>query len=459
MVKKSFSVIILAAGRGVRMKSSLPKVLHPVAGTPMILRILEQARAAGAGEIRVVVGFGENLVRQVVEPFGGICFKQADQKGTADAVLAAQPGNLEGPVLIMNGDHPLIEIPDIKRIIEDYHNSQGGINLVTVKLKHPGSYGRIVRSQGAVKAIVEAKDAAKDTLKIKEINTGIYVLDAELLNTILPQISNANAQKEFYLTDMISIAIENGVRVNTVTLKPHVAVGVNSQEELAKATQQIFLRKAKALMAEGVLMLDPKTTYIEDSVQVGPSSVIYPGVYLKGKTQIGSFCVIEPHSFLNGVTCEDSVQIKAGCYLEDCIIRNKAVIGPYARLRPETEIGADARVGNFVEMKKVKFGAGAKAGHLTYLGDAEIGENTNIGCGTITCNYAADKKKYKTKIGKNVFVGSDSQFVAPVTVGDDAVIGSGSTITKDVPAKSLAVARAKQFIKENYTPKTPQKKD
>ncbi|MCB0350464.1 MAG: bifunctional UDP-N-acetylglucosamine diphosphorylase/glucosamine-1-phosphate N-acetyltransferase GlmU [Bdellovibrionales bacterium] len=455
MNKDSFSVIILAAGRGVRMKSSLPKVLHPVAGSPMILRISDQAKAAGASEVRVVVGYGENLVRAVVEPSGATCFKQLEQKGTADAVLAAQPGTLEGPVLILNGDHPLIEAADIKRVFEDFKNGQGGITLVTAELKHPGSYGRIVRSNGELKAIVEAKDASADTLKIREVNTGIYMLDAELLNKLLPQISNANAQKEFYLTDIISLSIDNGIPVSTVTLKPHVAAGVNSQEELAMATKKLFRRKAKALMADGVLMLDPSTTYVEDRVQIGASSVLYPGVYIRGGTKLGSFCVVEPGSFLNNVICEDSVQIKAGCYLEDCVIKTKAVIGPYARLRPETEIGKEARVGNFVEMKKVKFGDGAKAGHLTYLGDAEIGDGTNIGCGTITCNYAADKKKYKTKIGKNVFVGSDTQFVAPISVGDDAVIGSGSTITKDVPAKALAVARGKQFVKENYVPKTP----
>lgn len=450
MGAKSFSVIILAAGRGVRMKSSLPKVLHPVAGVPMVLRIAETARAAGAKEVRVVVGFGENLVRQVIEPMGAICFKQQEQRGTADAVRAAQPESLEGPVLILNGDHPLIEVDDIKRVVEDFTNSSGGVTLVTAKLKTPGSYGRIVREKGNLRAIVEAKDASAETLKIKEINTGIYMLDAALLNSMLPKISNANAQKEFYLTDIISLSIDNKVPVSTISLKSHVAAGVNSQEELAAATRRIYLRKAKRLMAEGVMLLDPRSTYIEDSVEIGPSSVVYPGCFIKGKTRIGSFCVVEPHSFLMNVMCEDSVQIKAGSYLEDCVLRTKAIVGPYARLRPETEIGRDARVGNFVEMKKVKFGDGAKAAHLTYLGDAEVGEETNIGCGTITCNYAVDKKKYKTVIGKNVFVGSDTQFIAPINIGDGAVIGSGSTITKDVPSGALAVARGRQIIKENY---------
>lgn len=451
MRSKAFSIIVLAAGRGVRMKSSLPKVLHPVAGVPMILRIAEVGRKAGAKEIRIVVGFGENLVRQVVEPAGAVCFKQVDQKGTADAVKSAQPETLEGPVLILNGDHPLIRVEDIKRIIEDYENGPGGITLVTAKLKVPGSYGRIVRDSGILRAIVEAKDASINALKIKEVNTGIYMLSAELLNRLLPKITNKNVQQEFYLTDIISLAIENKIQVNTLTLKSHVAAGVNSQQELAAATRRIYARKAKELMSEGVMLLDPPSTYIEDSVEIGSSTVVYPGSYLKGRTRIGSFCVIEPHSFLHNVVCEDSVQIKAGSYLEDCILRAKAKVGPYAHLRPGTEIGREAHVGNFVEMKKVKFGDGAKAGHLTYLGDAEVGAGTNIGCGTITCNYAADKKKYKTKIGKNVFVGSDTQFIAPIEIGDDAVIGSGSTITKNVPKGALAVARGRQVMKENYS--------
>ncbi len=435
------------------MKSNLPKVLHPVAGQPMISRIVNCAKAAGATEIRVVVGVGENLVRQVVEPLGAVCFKQAEQRGTADAVRAAQASSLTGTVLILNGDHPLITTEDIHRVLEDYFNSQGGITLATAKLKKPGALGRVVRDGGNVRAIVEAKDASSETLKIREVNTGIYALDAKLLNQVLPHIGSTNAQNEFYLTDMVGLAIENKIPVSGLRLPARVAMGVNSQEELAFASRRIFYRNAKNLMAEGVVFIDPRATYVEDSVKIGAASVIYPGAYIRGATQMGSFCVIEPNCFLNSVTLEDSVHVLGGSYLENCVLRTKSVVGPYARIRPETEIGAGARVGNFVELKKVKFGAGAKASHLTYLGDAEIGENTNIGCGTITCNYAVDKKKYLTKIGKDVFVGSDSQFVAPVTVGDGAIIGSGSTITKDVPAKALAVARARQVNIENYKPK------
>lgn len=420
----------------------------------MILRVLRQVRMAGAKEARVVVGYGEELVRQVVEPMGGVCFRQAEQKGTADAVRSAKPDTLTDGVLILNGDHPLIEANDLKTLFKEAQKNPKAITLVTAKLKKPGNYGRIVRHNGQLKAIVEAKDASAETLKINEVNVGIYLLPAKILNTLLPQIKNNNAQKEFYLTDIVALAHEHKLALQTIELSPRVAVGVNSQLELARATRFLYLRKARTLLEKGVVILDPRSTYIEDTVEVGASSVIYPGAFLRGDTKLGQFCVLEPNAYLVNVICQDSVQIRAGSYLEDCEIDKKAIIGPYARIRPETKIGEDARVGNFVEMKKVNFAKGAKANHLTYLGDADIGENTNIGCGTITCNYAVDRKKYKTVIGKNVFVGSDTQFVAPVSVGDGAIIASGSTITKNVPEKALAVARAKQFVKENYKPKS-----
>ncbi|HEY1080142.1 MAG TPA: DapH/DapD/GlmU-related protein, partial [Bdellovibrio sp.] len=269
----------------------------------------------------------------------------------------------------------------------------------------------------------------------------------------LPQIKNNNAKKEFYITDLISMCIQDKCKVQAIRSTPKVAVGVNNQAELAKATRLLFKRKAMRLMEEGVLMIDPRTVYVEESVEIGAGTVIYPNVFLRGKTKIGSFTVIESNCFVSDSQVGDSVQLRGGSYLEGAKLHNKVTAGPYARLRPETEIFEEAHVGNFVEMKKVKFGKKSKAGHLTYLGDAEVGEEVNIGCGTITCNYAADKKKYKTKIGNRVFVGSDTQFVAPIEVGDDAVIGSGSTITKNVPAKALAVARGKQFVKENYVAK------
>lgn len=447
------TVIALAAGKGTRMKSPLPKVLHPVAGRPMIEKVIQASKQAGAKEIRVIVGHGQALVRQVVEPMGVACYVQDEQLGTAHAVRCAKPETIEGDVVIMNGDHPLIEAADIKNFVQIFREEKCDLAVVTAELKNPGEFGRIVRHRGDLAAIVEAKDASADTLKINEVNTGIYIVKADILTEFLPQIQNNNSKKEFYLTDLISLCIQDKKKVQPIKANAKVAVGVNTQLELAKATRLIFKRKALKLLEDGVLMIDPRTTYVEESVEIGAGSVLYPNVFIRGRSRIGSFTVIESNTFISDSEIGDSVQIRGGSYFEGAKISNKASVGPYARLRPETEIGEEAHVGNFVEMKKVKFGKKSKAGHLTYLGDADVGEEVNVGCGTITCNYAADKKKYKTKIGNRVFVGSDTQFIAPVEIGDDAIIGSGSTITKDVPAKALAVARGRQIIKENYTPK------
>jgi bifunctional UDP-N-acetylglucosamine pyrophosphorylase/glucosamine-1-phosphate N-acetyltransferase len=325
-------------------------------------------------------------------------------------------------------------------------------------LKDPKQFGRIVRQNGKLKTIVEFKDASQDTLKIKEVSTGIYIVKSDILKKYLPKIKNDNANKEYYLPDLISLALDGGKSVQALlSSNTHVAHGVNTQEELAEATSLVYKAKNKQLLSQGVILIDPRSTYIEDTASVGAGSVVYPNVFIRGKTAIGPFCVIEPNVFISDCIIEDGVQVKAGSYLEHSVIKSLAKVGPYARLRPDTVIGKNAHVGNFVEMKKVNFGAHSKAGHLTYLGDADIGEDVNIGCGTITCNYAADKKKYKTKIGDRVFVGSDSQFVAPVEIGSDVIIASGSTITKNVPTGDLAIARARQENKAGMAAKFKKK--
>lgn len=457
MTSERLTVIVLAAGKGTRMKSPLPKVLHPVAGRPMLENVVRAAKGAGASEVRVVIGHGGNLVKAVAEAWNVSCHEQKEQLGTAHAVKSAGLSDLEGDVIIMNGDHPLIEADDLKVVLSEFREQKADLAVVTAILKDPAEFGRIIRHQGELVAIVEAKDASADTLKIREVNTGIYVVKAKVLKNDIERIENRNSKKEYYLTDLISIALANQRTVEAIQASAKVALGVNTQEELARATRKLYNRKVRRLMAAGVMVLDPKNTYVEEDVQVGPGSVLYPGCFLRGRTRIGNFSVIEPHVFISDSEIGDSVQIRAGSYLEKSKVHAKCVVGPYARLRPDTVMHEESQVGNFVELKKVELGKKSKASHLTYLGDAEIGENVNIGCGTITCNYAVDRKKYKTKIGNNVFVGSDSQFVAPVTIGDGAIIGSGSTITKDVPAQALAVARAKQFVKENYVPKAEPK--
>lgn len=439
------------------MKTPLPKVVHPVAGRPMIERVLREVKAAKADEVRVVVGFGEELVRQIVEPLGAVCFKQERQQGTADAVRAAQPQTLQGDVLILNGDHPLMEVSDINKIRQQFNDSKAALAVVTCELDEPGSFGRIVRQGGKLKAIVEFKDASHESKKIKEINTGIYLVKANVLRDLLPKIENSNAQGEFYLTDLVGLAVERNLNVEGIRAEPRVAMGVNTQAELAEATRMAFARKAARLMESGVMLLQPDATFVEDTVEVEPAAILYPGVFLRGQTKIGALSVLEPGCMVMDSIIGSGVHMKSGTYIERSTVGSHVELGPYAHLRPGNEVGEGCKIGNFVELKKVKFGPGAKAGHLTYLGDAEIGENTNIGCGTITCNYAVDRKKYVTKIGKDVFVGSDSQFIAPVEIGDGAYIGSGSTITKNVPPGALAVTRGQQIIRENYQPRVKKK--
>lgn len=436
------------------MKSPLPKVLHPVAGQPMISRVVHTCRQAGVTEIRVVVGHGQSLVKTVLEPLNVQAYLQEQQLGTADAVKAAQLDSINSDVIIMNGDHPLITEQDLKNFISDFKEQKLDVAVVTVELQEPGAFGRIVRNSNQLVSIVEAKDASMEALKIKEVNTGIYIAKASVLQKYIPRIQNNNSKKEFYLTDLIDLALSDKLRVQALlSNNTDVAHGVNNQLELAEATKKVFLTNNKKLMENGVIFIDAQTAYVEETVIIGPGSVIYPNTFVRGKTAIGAFTVIEPNCFISDSIIGDSVHLKAGSYIEQTIIKNKASVGPYARLRPETTIGESAHVGNFVEMKKVNFGNKSKAGHLTYLGDADIGEDVNIGCGTITCNYAADKKKYKTVIGDRVFVGSDSQLVAPVNVGNDALIASGTTVTKDVPEGALALARAPQVNKEGYAKK------
>ncbi|MFZ3230902.1 MAG: bifunctional UDP-N-acetylglucosamine diphosphorylase/glucosamine-1-phosphate N-acetyltransferase GlmU [Pseudobdellovibrio sp.] len=448
------TAIILAGGQGTRMKSPLPKVLHPVAGRPMIVRALESCLQSGVENIRVVVGHGQNLVKTVLEPYQVKAYVQEQQLGTADAVKAADVETLEGHVLIMNGDHPLISTADIKSFFTEFSARKLDLAVFTVQLPQPGEFGRIVRKNNKLASIVEAKEASAEVLQINEINTGIYIAKAEVLKKLIPLVKNENSKKEFYLTDIITLAADYKYSVDAILTKnSDIAHGVNNQIELALATQKVFQQNSEKLMNAGVVFIDPRSTYIEDTVLIAAGSVIYPGVFLRGKTAIGTFTVIESNCFISDSIIGDSVQIKAGSYIEKTIIETQASVGPYARLRPDTTIGKAAHVGNFVEMKKVKFGANSKAGHLTYLGDADIGEDVNIGCGTITCNYAADKKKYKTIIGDRVFVGSDSQFIAPVTIGSDSIIASGSTITKAVPEGALSLSRVPQVNKEGYAAK------
>lgn len=454
MEKRKLIAVILAAGQGKRMNSPLPKVLHPVAGDPMIVRVMNEIKKCNAHEIRVVVGTGKELVEPIVKQKGGICFVQTEQRGTGHALMAADFETFEGDVLIVNGDHPLLDSEVLNKAINEFKNEDLEIAVLSCDLPKNKQFGKIVRNKnGGLREITEVTDASSEVLKITEVNTGIYIAKSELLKKYLPKIEPHNNQKEIYLTDIIGLAVENKQKVDAIKVNEACAFGVNDQIQLSKATKQIIANKVRKIMMDGVTVMSPESVYIEDDVTVGSGTVIYPGTFLKGKTQIGVFCIIEPNCFITSSKLGNGVHVKLGSYIDNANIKNKASIGPYAHIRPETTVGEEAKIGNFVELKKVQFGDRSKASHLTYIGDAKIGTDTNIGCGTITCNYAVDKKKYETIIGDNVFVGSDSQFIAPVTVGDNAVIGSGSTITKDVPARALGVARSRQTNIENYKKK------
>jgi bifunctional UDP-N-acetylglucosamine pyrophosphorylase/glucosamine-1-phosphate N-acetyltransferase len=449
---ENITAIILAAGQGTRMRSDLPKVLHAAAGRPMIDRVVSELQKAGVQSCRVVVGFGAEKVKNHLKDFNDTEFYiQESQRGTADAVRSADVETLRGAVLICNGDHPLITSDDYEVTLNTFFETDCDILVVTSEVKNPHGFGRILRSQkGKLIGIVEERDATPSQKEICEINTGLYVIKSEILQKLLPQIKNSNAKKEFYLTDLISLGLSEGLKMEISLQRPRVARGVNTQNELAQASRALFLRKARALMESGVVIIDPRNTYIDSDVHIGVGTYVYPGVMITGKTKIGENCKIEAHCQIVSSQIGDSVEVRWGSILENAKVGKKCLVGPYARLRPDSVVGDESHIGNFVEIKKSTLGMRVKANHLSYIGDAEIGDDTNIGCGTITCNFAVDRKKYKTVIGKNVFVGSDSQFVAPVKIGDGAIIGSGSTITKDVPAKALAVARSRQFVKTDY---------
>lgn len=464
----NLTAIVLAAGYGSRMASRLPKSLHPVAGQPMLARILKAiGRAAGSSgsaqsnlkinQIRVVAGPGSRLLSSVAEALGARVFQQSDSKrGTAQAVLAARPEELKGGVLIINGDHPLIKGRDIAGFAASYYKDGADFAAASFKKQRPHEYGRLVFDGDQLTNIVEAYEGQSEGEGSDRVNAGMYLVRAELLAEHLRQIKK-NQKGECNLTSLVPILHQGGCKIRAINVSRGAAFGVNSQRELSIASAALFEEKRRELMSNGVIILDPKNTYIESDVEAGAGTMIYPGGYLRGKTKIGSFCAIESNSFLFDAVIGNYVHVKAGSYIEASAVGEKSVIGPYAHLRPGTIIGKECRIGNFVETKKTRMGDKSKAAHLSYLGDAEIGKEVNIGCGTVTCNYGPDKKKRKTKIKDGVFVGSGAQLIAPLTAGRGAVIGAGSALAGDIPEGSLALERSERKIIEGYRKKLSQK--
>ncbi len=455
---KRLEIIILAAGQGTRMKSSTIKILHRAAGRPIIDYVLDLAAAMSGAPPIMIVGYQKEPVQEAVGNRARFAV-QDPQMGTGHAVLQAAPlaekaAVREKNVLILSGDVPLTRPETLQGMIEEHERSANALTLLTMRLDDPAMYGRIIRDDsGAVSRIIEAKDASADEKKVNEVNAGIYVFSGEHLFDNLRGLSNTNAQGEYYLTDLVGVLRKAGHRVGGVVVdNPVEVLGVNSRSDLAQVEAEIQRRVVERLMRDGVTFRNPSTVVIDSTVTIGNDTVIYPFVTLEGNTRIGSGCVIEPGVHLQNVTVADDVHIKSGTVAEDADISEGAAVGPYAHLRPGTKLGRDVKIGNFVETKKAVFGDGAKASHLSYIGDADVGADVNIGAGTITCNYDG-VKKHKTVLEDGVFIGSDTQLVAPVRVGRGAYVGAGSTITKDVPPDALALSRVPQRNVEGWATK------
>ncbi|MDA0427367.1 bifunctional UDP-N-acetylglucosamine diphosphorylase/glucosamine-1-phosphate N-acetyltransferase GlmU [Stutzerimonas frequens] len=439
----SLDIVILAAGQGTRMRSALPKVLHPVAGQSMLGHVISTARALQPRSIQVVIGHGAEQVRQRLVGDDLNYVVQAEQLGTGHAVAQALPNLSAERVLILYGDVPLIEAETLQRLLQKVGPEQ--LALLTVTLDDPTGYGRIVRdAHGEVQAIVEHKDASADQKAIREGNTGILAVPGSRIGEWLGRLSNSNAQGEYYLTDVIAMAVADGLRVATEQPQDAMEVqGANDRIQLAELERHYQLRAARRLMAQGVTLRDPSRFDLRGEVSVGRDVLIDVNVVLEGEVVIEDDVQIGPNCVIKDSTLRRGAIVKANSHLDGAVVGEGADCGPFARLRPGSTLGAKAHVGNFVEMKNASLGDGAKAGHLSYLGDAEIGARTNIGAGTITCNYDG-ANKFKTVMGEDVFIGSNSSLVAPLKLGDGATTGAGSTITADVPAHTLALGRGRQ---------------
>jgi bifunctional UDP-N-acetylglucosamine pyrophosphorylase/glucosamine-1-phosphate N-acetyltransferase len=415
-------VVILAAGQGTRMKSALPKVLHPVAGRPMVEQVVRTANSLAPASIIVVVGHRADAVQALLGGREGINFAlQAPQLGTAHALQQAEPmlAGRTGTVVLLSGDVPLLKAATLRRLLETHLNAKAAATVVTASVERPYGYGRIIRVGGRIARIVEERDASPTQKRVKEINSGIYAFDLAPLFDQLRNIAAKNAQGEYYLTDLVALYRRRKLVLETVTVDDAAEIrGINTRSELAEVSAIMRQNKNEELMAAGVTIVDPATTYIDADVEVGPDTVIHPE--LANKVTINNFCLIVGARVADG-----------------------AAIGPFAHLRPSCDIGPGAKIGNFVELKKTTMGRGSKANHLTYLGDTTLGPDVNVGAGTITCNYDG-RQKHQTVIEEGAFIGSDSQLIAPVTIGRGAYVGSGTTVREDVPPGALAVSAGKQ---------------
>ncbi|MCU4515798.1 UDP-N-acetylglucosamine diphosphorylase/glucosamine-1-phosphate N-acetyltransferase [Acinetobacter radioresistens] len=450
----STSVIILAAGKGTRMRSHLPKVLQPLAGRPLLGHVIETAKKLQAENIITIYGHGGQLVQDAFVEEKIQWVEQAEQLGTGHAVQMTLPVlPKEGISLILYGDVPLVRQQTLEQLLEA--SRETGIGMITLTVDNPAGYGRIVRESGKIQAIVEHKDASDEQRLINEINTGIYCVSNAKLHQWLPQLSNDNVQGEYYLTDIVAMAVADGLEI--ASIQPELAFeveGINDRLQLSALERDFQQQQAKDLMQQGVHLIDPSRFDLRGTLKAGQDVRIDINVIIEGDCELGDFVEIGAGCVLKNTKIAAGTKVQPYSVFENAVVGENTQIGPFARLRPGAKLGNDVHIGNFVEVKNTSIGTGSKANHFTYLGDAEVGENSNIGAGTITCNYDG-ANKHKTIIGNEAFVGSNSSLVAPVRIGNGATVGAGSVITCDVEDYSLAFERAKQLSKENY--QRPQK--
>lgn len=453
MGQEGFSIVILGAGKATRFKSELPKLLHPLAGRLLGEYALRTAAGAGAEQVYLIIGHKAEEMRKAFARPGVEFIEQKEQLGTGHALIVAKP-ELEhcpsGIVVALVGDAPLLKPETVKALVETHRKQRAACTLLTMKVENPTGYGRIVRAAGrSVRAIVEEKAATAAQKKIREVNSGILCFSRPPLVKYLNELTLDNPQKEYLLTDLVEIFNRHRLKVAAFNAPASEVQGINDRVQLAEVEKMLRARKARRLMLEGVTLADPERIYIDEDVAIGPDTEIGVGVSLRGATHLGSGCRLEPYSTITDSVLGDGVTVRQSCVITDARIAAGAAIGPFAHLRMGSVLAADVRIGNFVEVKHSSIGRGTKAQHLTYLGDATVGESTNIGAGTITCNYDG-AKKIPTTIEDEVFIGSGNMLVAPVRIGKGSYTAAGSTITKDVEPDSLAIARSPQVNKPGW---------